>query len=62
MEKVEINVGFVRNLLITHIWKERKRYEDYKKVDLGKICCERKRNELKQFNILSIDGRCCQRC
>jgi len=26
MGKVEINTGFVRNLLRTHIWKERKRY------------------------------------
>jgi hypothetical protein len=42
MEKVEINAGFVRNLLITYIWKETMGHEDYKKVDLGEICCERK--------------------
>jgi hypothetical protein len=42
VEKVEINTGFVRNLLGTCMWKERKRYEDYKKIDLGAICCERR--------------------
>jgi hypothetical protein len=60
MGKVEIYTGFVRNLLGTHIWKERKRDEDYKNVDLSEICC--KRNELKQFSILSSDGLCCQQC
>jgi hypothetical protein len=42
MGKIEINTGFVRNLLRTHIWKERKRCEDYKKVDLSEILGERK--------------------
>jgi hypothetical protein len=36
MEKVEINTGFVRNLLRTCMWKEGKRYEDYKKWILVK--------------------------